>query len=107
MKRSKINHNPTSGILYIFTDEVYRENGYVKVGFTGRDMRKRLSEANVWNPKKAVHAVFAKRVDNPKAVEAKVLEALRAQQFGNMRGEWFKGNIEKIVATTREVLENY
>ena len=102
-----INNNPKSGIIYIMTDDVYRENGYVKVGFTGRDLRKRLSEANVWNPKKSIHAIFAKRVDNPAQVEAKVMEALRAQQFGNLKGEWFKGNIEQIVATTRDVLANH
>ena len=102
-----INHNPKSGVIYVMTDDVYSEHGYYKVGCTGRDIRKRLSEANVWNPKKSVHAVFAKRVDNPKQVEVKVLKALRDQQFGALKGEWFRGDIDKIVATIRDTLANH
>ena len=108
MKISKINNNPRTGIIYVMTDSVYGQNGYVKVGFTGRDFRVRLSEANVWNPKKDVYAVFAKSVNRPREVETKVLKALRDKQFGVLRGgEWFKGDISEIVATTHEVLANH
>ena len=99
--------NPKSGIIYVMTDDVYREHGYAKVGFTARDIRKRLSEANVWNPKKAIHLIFAKRVDNPRQVEAIAMKALRDGQFGNLKGEWFKGDLEQIVNTVKNAVEHH
>ena len=98
--------NPKSGIIYLMTDTVYRENGYAKIGFTARDIRKRLSEANVWNPKKDTHMVFAKRVDNPRQVEAIAMQALSDKQFG-CKGEWFKGDINKMVEIIKDAVEHY
>ena len=99
--------NPNSGIIYVMTDSVYREHGYVKIGFTARDIRKRLSEANVFSPKKDMHMIFAKRVDNPRQVEAIAMKALSAGQFSNMKGEWFKGDINEIVSTVKAAVENH
>ena len=99
--------NPKSGIIYVMTDSVYRDHGYAKIGFTARDVRKRLSEANVFSPKKDMHMIFAKRVDNPRQVEAVAMAALTEGQFANMKGEWFKGDIEQIVATVKNAVEHH
>ena len=99
--------NPKSGIIYVMTDSVYREYGYAKIGFTARDIRKRLSEANVFSPKKDMHMIFAKNVDNPRQVEEIAIRALTEGQFSNMKGEWFKGDIEKIVATVKNAVEHH
>ena len=97
---------PKSGIIYLMTDTVYREHGYAKIGFTARDIRKRLSEANVFNPKKDTHMIFAKRVDNPRQVEAIAIKALNDSQIG-CKGEWFKGDVNKMVEIIKDAVEHH
>ena len=91
------------GYLYVITNKAFE--GWVKVGVTG-NLTKRLHTYQTGDPMRRYNVVYSIDHPNYKEAEKKIREVMK-HFASDIKGEWYKVNLEFAKSRLDEQLEDY